>query len=377
MVKLITGSTGGAHVTSADDGDLFKNLTYKGDYVFIQDIPIVQDEQGDIISDNLTVTVDGALAVSVIGGAFLMCSRFVRNVSATSLTLPAGVVGEEVDRYICLKYTLDNNIESVEMTLETDITNTTTIYEGATTYIMPLFLAHYVDNKVTVTGIFKTLMAANARTTDEGDIELLLPESYAGKKITFKNPADAIHPCDVSIYGGNAESDTAICVYDNKLNKSVWQYTGGKFCDGNSNLLERNVITVGLTADCKLTNNEKVTMLCGKIFEQVGDRLSVISTGVKIGAGVKKVLVSGYVYYYTGTYNAGKNLQITRRTGSTYISVTNLNFRPSSQFLHYATAPRVLSVTQGDIIEMRITGAANDIIKAYGDGTYLTVEVVG
>ena len=54
MLKLITGKSEAPHVTSADDGELYKNLTKQGDYVFAQDIPNVVDSGGTVLNDSIT-----------------------------------------------------------------------------------------------------------------------------------------------------------------------------------------------------------------------------------------------------------------------------------------------------------------------------------
>ena len=382
MIKLITGRAEAPHITSADDGELYRHLAKKGDYVCADDLPLVTDSGGAVINDGVTEKeVDGDIELTVEGGAFFICSRFVRNIGSTSITIPAGIVGEVISRYICLSYLNDNGIESVDLILSNTAENSSTIYGGATEYLMPLFEVKWSGTVITVSNIYNIYDSFTCVTNEVGTQEVVFPNTYGEKRLTFKNPADSANPHDVSIYGGNADSTSLIGVYDNLNQKFIWRYIGdnNRFVDTNTSLIERNALSVYMTSDAVLSASESRTQLnCDKKVAGIGNRLIMTSGGIEIGAGVKCVKTGGNIYFYTGTYNDTKTGEIVKASkDGTVSAVAVVNIRPTSGYLHISIPERLVTVSEGDAIRLCITGAKSDRIKSYGTGTFLTVEVMG
>lgn len=380
MLKLITGKSEAPHVTSADDGELYKNLTKQGDYVFAQDIPNVVDSGGTVLNDSITEKdVSGNITVDIVGGAFLICSRFARNIGNSSIELPAGIIGESIVRYICLKYTMMDGIESTEFVLSDTYENNTTIYDGATEYLMPIFAVNWNGTVVTISNCYKLIDAVSCVTNDDGGLEVQLPDTYEEKSIVFKNPEDSENHCNVVICGGSADSITPISVFDKLNNRRVWGYTGDRFVDSNANLLEKNAISVYMTNDVTLKSTNRTKLSFDKTAASVGSRLVLKNGSIVIGAGIKCIKVGGSVYFYTGTTNATKTVEVVKTTESSGASNTVIytNARPQSDFIHIAIPEKIISVSEGDSIDLHITAEKNDVIKSYHHGTFLTVEVMG
>lgn len=380
MVKLITGRAGSPHITSADDGELYKHLTKAGDYVTTQDLPKVTDSNGVVINDGVTEKdVSGDITVNVVGGAFLMCSRFVRNINSTEIVLPAGIVGESVTKYIGLKYTLNDDIENVEMVLSASKENNSTIYDDATEYFMPLFEVKYIDTSVTISNCYAGIESVVSAQNSLGTYDIVLPEVEDEKRITFKSPDGSKNAHDISICGGNANSDTVLGVYDNINKNFVWRYLKGKLVDANTNLIEKNIVSAYLGSDTTLTSTNRTMLKVNKTACKVGNRLTITDNGVKIGAGVRYVKVGGNAYFYTGTINAMKTATICKYKASdgSLTEAVVVNIRPTVQNIHIPLPEKVFEVAEGDAVRLYITGASGDLIKSYHNGTFLTVEVMG
>lgn len=380
MLKLITGKAEAPHVTSADEGELYKNLTKTGDYVFAHDTPNVVDNIGTVLNDGVTEKeVSGNITVDIIGGAFLICSRFARNIANSSIELPSGITGERIVRYICLKYTLIDEIESVEFVLSDTCDNNTTIYDGATEYLMPIFTVNWNDTIVIISNCYRMIDAVSCVTNDDGNLEVELPKTYEEKSIAFKNPEDSQNRCDILICGGSADSTTQISVIDRLNNKRVWSYSGGRFIDANANLLERNVISAYMASDVTLNSANRIQLSCNKITASVGSRLVLKNGCIVIGSGVKCVKVGGNVYFYTGTLNTIKTAEVVLNKASdgTDNSITCSNARPMNNYTHIAIPEKIVSVSENDSIKLCITAEKGDVFKGYSNGTFLTVEAMG
>lgn len=48
----------------------------------------------------------------------------------------------------------------------------------------------------------------------------------------------------------------------------------------------------------------------------------------------------------------------------------------NSNYLHIPLTSKILSVAEGDLIKLVVQANIDDLIKAYDNGTYLSVEVV-
>lgn len=137
---------------------------------------------------------------------------------------------------------------------------------------------------------------------------------------------------------------------------------------------DKNYIVACLNSDYTIQATSELEVLpLTKQNLKVGNKLSINSSGkIVIGAGVNHVKVSGQWYFYTGTINASKNA--ISRVNNIVFAVDNQYC--NAQYQHIGYSETIVSVTEGDTIDLEAQGTANDLVKAYDSGTYLCVEVI-
>ena len=138
----------------------------------------------------------------------------------------------------------------------------------------------------------------------------------------------------------------------------------------NVDLSTFDKITVRKTSDSSSVGQTTIAM--DSVDAQVGTKLSLDSGGVKIGAGITKVLVSGSVFYNTASGKAYGWVNI-RKNGTdtgyeTIASITNGSYG-SAVF-----SPVILNVSENDIITFYNREAGSNIRG--GHATYMTVQVI-
>lgn len=141
------------------------------------------------------------------------------------------------------------------------------------------------------------------------------------------------------------------------------------------NLKEKNIVTAYFTNYTSTGHLAPVTGL--NVSVQVGDKLSLLNNGVKIGAGISKVLISGWGFNNSNSSGAGviagiaKN-QITIESpfNTTSWQVTKQN----NDNITMTITPMLVEVTEGDIVNicLGINGVTN---KVFNRGA-VTVETV-
>lgn len=131
-------------------------------------------------------------------------------------------------------------------------------------------------------------------------------------------------------------------------------------------------ITVTLASDYTLSSTAYTTLPFKSIYFQNGSSLSLTSDGgIKIGAGIKAVAVSGQYYFYTGT-TGQKCIQILKNS-----TVVSRNMRQGVTNYTTIDAPvQRFNVTEGDTIYLQMLGANGDLIKDYDHTTHFSVEVI-
>lgn len=136
---------------------------------------------------------------------------------------------------------------------------------------------------------------------------------------------------------------------------------------------EKNWIATTLTSDYTLPSNSGVILPVNKLIESVGNKLTVNSDGeIVVGYGVNHIKVVGQAYFYQGAVNARKSVYITKNN----IQIATMNNYANNQYQHFGVSSPIFAVQQGDKIRLAMIGNANDLIKAYSNGTFLSVEVV-
>lgn len=131
-------------------------------------------------------------------------------------------------------------------------------------------------------------------------------------------------------------------------------------------------ISVYRNSDFTITaNNTYTTIPFNATFQSRGSSLTLQSDGgIKIGAGVNAVAITGQWYLYTGT-TGQKGVQIVK---GDIISRKVMQNVP--QYSNIDATRQIVNVTEGDVIYLQANGATNDIIKAYQHSTFMVVEVI-
>lgn len=137
----------------------------------------------------------------------------------------------------------------------------------------------------------------------------------------------------------------------------------------------KDCLTATMTKSQSITSTATKLQLTQKV--KAGNRLSFNNNSVVIGAGVKKVLVSGSAYFVSGANNNSiKTVQIYQNNDwkVRYNSLSNGNYQ------HVNIAPVLLEVNQGDTISLyAIDNGGTGTIDQSGASKYdtmLTVEVI-
>lgn len=140
-------------------------------------------------------------------------------------------------------------------------------------------------------------------------------------------------------------------------------------------IIQKNIMTAGLTDDYTTTrtNYEKINI--NKVFCVSGDKLTITEEGIKIGAGVSKVKVSGQIYFYTNSKKSCEGASgYIEKNGDTVVAH---NQRGAFEYVHVALPEKVIDVKEGDVIGLGVVSKQDaTVIKNYENGTFLTVEVI-
>ena len=139
-----------------------------------------------------------------------------------------------------------------------------------------------------------------------------------------------------------------------------------------------SAMTIGISADTSLSGAQYANVLVplNLVMSSTGTKLTHDTTnkGIKIGAGVSKIKVSGLITK-TGTANT-TGVQIYKNNSFVYTSYTI----PRGTGLNQTCIPMgIMDVQENDVITLRMYFGANatESVKSYSGGaTYLTVEVV-
>jgi len=143
------------------------------------------------------------------------------------------------------------------------------------------------------------------------------------------------------------------------------------------NTLKSNCIVVSKTTDYTTLSTAEEKLPLDLVSEKTGDKLSLVSNGVLIGAGVSKVKISSNVMFSTipsgglGGIHAN-NIFL----NTTKISETGV--RPSGTYPSVSNASKMISVSEGDTIFLyvRSSGVSGSVVRGGSTYTNLTVEVV-
>lgn len=171
--------------------------------------------------------------------------------------------------------------------------------------------------------------------------------------------------------------------YDDKVNTSTSALPNiNKFRADDANEIKRIVNTndddyqlqVGNIASLTLSESKTLTNVTIP-FDQITSTsplLTLSNNGIRIGAGISKVKISGNVFIYTSATSVGYNwAYIKKNTTNVASSITS----GSGRYGSVVFAPQVINVAEGDIITIMKTTTTNDTVRG-NENTWLTVEVV-
>lgn len=146
--------------------------------------------------------------------------------------------------------------------------------------------------------------------------------------------------------------------------------------------LAKNIMTIYLASDFTIPNTNTVYDLTNMTLgESVGNKLSLSSGKIVIGAGVSKVKVS-YTAKTVSTANTTRTFTYLMQDISgtaTAISQEGSFYNATNQQKNISYGPRVVSVNQGDAFYLRCYGYKNNTIAGAASTfipTFITVEVV-
>lgn len=150
-----------------------------------------------------------------------------------------------------------------------------------------------------------------------------------------------------------------------KYNESV----GGDLQIRGKNPFKRQAATAYLENGAPDIKNTKIP-LSGIITNS--DKLTLSNNGIKIGAGISKILVSGNVFLQSSSNTSYLRTSIRKNTTEISIAIDNYN----TYFASTSHSPKLVDVQEGDIIYLWKIDDAGGTLRGANKNTYLTVEVI-
>ena len=139
----------------------------------------------------------------------------------------------------------------------------------------------------------------------------------------------------------------------------------------NNRLIKSEVATAYLSSD--ITNVGAVNVPLNQIKSNT-TRLTLNNNGIKIGANVKQVLISGSAFCYSGSapyvwasINKGADSDANR------VSLAIIGF--VNGYASPSMAPKIIDVQEGDIIYLHKISSAGCDMRSQGN-TWLTVQII-
>lgn len=141
--------------------------------------------------------------------------------------------------------------------------------------------------------------------------------------------------------------------------------------------LVKNILKASPSSNISIssTGATKITLATNNF--QNGSNLSIASGGIKIGAGITKVMVSGTIYFSAGT-NAGDSLRALIYKNSSSVAINYARAGTSGTYEVRNIIPTPITVTEGDIIYLYYNNATagRGTISSGATDTYLIVEQI-
>ena len=144
--------------------------------------------------------------------------------------------------------------------------------------------------------------------------------------------------------------------------------------DESSSSETKNIITIKLEDSFDVTTGGVYTTVPMVLYNSIGNKLTLSNNGVRIGAGVSKVLVSSNLKVISRT-TGNKHSRILKN-GATLCWTDNTSIQ-SGHEITINNTPILVDVTQGDLITLvYFVNSTDKISGGQYTPTYLTVEVV-
>lgn len=149
----------------------------------------------------------------------------------------------------------------------------------------------------------------------------------------------------------------------------------------NGAVMNKNIMTRSLSANLTNLTASMYTTVNLNLSNSVGNLLTATNDGgIKIGAGVSKIMVSGRVAFQAGNTTAARHARICKNTSSTNDTLAWAYIGIEATYYDSITlTPTLVNVQEGDVIYLYYyTQNSGDTIggNTYGARTSLTVEVV-
>lgn len=144
---------------------------------------------------------------------------------------------------------------------------------------------------------------------------------------------------------------------------------GGDLQIRGKNPFKRQVATAYLEDGAPDIKNAKIP-LSGIITNS--DKLTLSNNGIKIGAGISKILVSGNVFLQSSSNTSYLWTSIRKNTTEISIAIDNYN----TYYASTSHSPKLVDVKEGDIIYLWKIDGAGGTLRGANKNTYLTVEVI-
>lgn len=141
----------------------------------------------------------------------------------------------------------------------------------------------------------------------------------------------------------------------------------------NKKLIEKNAISIYLSARATYTSNEATKLNLNATATKVGKKFTLTEDGgVKIGKDISAVAVSGSIYFFTGTNHAdGKETIIYKNSTPISVGNTRLNYN----YVRVSAPLNIIPVQEGDILYLYATNNTTSatVIESGIKNTFLTV----
>lgn len=157
----------------------------------------------------------------------------------------------------------------------------------------------------------------------------------------------------------DSQTDVYSCDYVNK--------------HGGEQSSSREALTAYLPSSQTTTSTDEKVKLA--LYNQIGTKLSMSNNGVKIGAGISKVKVSGVISF---VWDSPETLDVNIKILKNDTPILRINGNKVKNGGDSVSCPPVLiDVQEGDVIYMNVvSNISGNILYMYMNSTFLTVEAV-